>query len=265
MGIRISEMEEATTFGADDYVPIVTNGTNKKALGAKIKDFIAGFFVNKSGDTMTGDLTVEKSNGDFVSKNPNVTINTTANNGVTSSQIEGVIIKDSADNNVARFISVQETTGDVIAQMAAFNKKTDGTATNNYINITIKKDGTRSYTVSDAEAFRNAIGLNESTTSLTSAVSQVYRQYIKKFYNIVFCYIDINNLNATTETTIGYLPEGFRPYHNFNHEIIVISSLDASFKGYAHVYVKTTGEITYRAQGSYSSTFATINLVYPIN
>ena len=58
MGIRISEMEEATTFGADDYVPIVTSGTNKKALGSKIKDFIAGFFVSKSGDTMTGKLTL---------------------------------------------------------------------------------------------------------------------------------------------------------------------------------------------------------------
>lgn len=51
MGIRISEMEEATTFGADDYVPIVTNGTNKKALGTKIKDFIANYFVKKTGDT----------------------------------------------------------------------------------------------------------------------------------------------------------------------------------------------------------------------
>ena len=157
MGIRISEMEEATTFGADDYVPIVTSGTNKKALGAKIKDFIAGFFVSKSGDSMTGDLIVEKSNGEFVSKNPNVTINTSANNGVTSSQIEGVIVKDSANNNVARFLAFQETTGDVIIQLAAFNKKTDGTETNNYINATVKKDGTRTYTVADPAAFRNSI------------------------------------------------------------------------------------------------------------
>lgn len=51
MGIRISEMEEATTFGADDYVPIVSNGTNKKALGTKIKDFMANYFVKKTGDT----------------------------------------------------------------------------------------------------------------------------------------------------------------------------------------------------------------------
>ena len=162
MGIRISEMEEATTFGADDYVPIVTNGANKKALGQKIKDFIAGFFVSKSGDTMTGDMTIEKSNGDFVSKNPNVTINTSANNGVTSSQTEGFMIKDSANKDVTRFISVQETNGDVIAQIAAFNKKTDGTETSNYINATIKKDGTRSYAIADPAAFRSAAGFGGS-------------------------------------------------------------------------------------------------------
>lgn len=163
MGIRISEMEEATTFGADDYVPIVTNGTNKKALGQKIKDFIAGFFVSKSGDTMSGDLTVEKSNGDFVSKNPNVTINTSENNGVTSLQTEGFMIKDSANNNITRFISVQYTTGDVTAQISAFNKKTDGTAINNYINATAKKDGTCTYTVADPAAFRSAVGAAAQT------------------------------------------------------------------------------------------------------
>lgn len=176
MGIRISEMEEATTFGADDYVPIVTNGTNKKALGTKIKNFIAGFFVSKSGDTMSGNLIVEKSNGEFRLKNPNVTINTTANNGVTSSQTEGVMVKDSANNDVTRFIAVQETNGDIIAQIAAFNKKTDGTATNNYINATVKKDGTRTYTVADPEAFRSAIGLGDilSTVNLiTFATSRI--------------------------------------------------------------------------------------------
>lgn len=57
MGIRISEMEEATTFTADDYVPIVTNGTNKKALGAKIKDFINGFFATKTGDNISDKAT----------------------------------------------------------------------------------------------------------------------------------------------------------------------------------------------------------------
>ena len=193
MGIRISEMEEATTFGADDYVPIVTNGTNKKALGQKIKDFIAGFFVSKSGDTMSGNLTVEKSNGEFVSKNPNVTINTTANNGVTSSQIEGVIIKDSANNDVTRFLAFQETNGDVIAQIAAFNKKTDGTATNNYINATVKKDGTRTYAVADPAAFRSALGVSPTYNSVkqiqvssSSSYTVSFRHQYKSLFLIGF-------------------------------------------------------------------------------
>lgn len=45
MGIRISEMEEAASFGEEDLIPIVSNGTNKKALGSKIKDFIKGGFT----------------------------------------------------------------------------------------------------------------------------------------------------------------------------------------------------------------------------
>ncbi len=40
MGIRISEMEEATTFGANDVVPIVSSGSNKKITGTKIKNFV---------------------------------------------------------------------------------------------------------------------------------------------------------------------------------------------------------------------------------
>ena len=265
MGIRISEMEEATTFGADDYVPIVTNGTNKKALGAKIKDFIAGFFVSKSGDTMTGDLTVEKSNGEFRLKNPNVTINTTANNGVTASQTEGVMVKDSANNEIARFITTQETNGDVIAQMAVFNKKTDGTSTNNYINVAIKKDGTRSYTVSDAEAFRSAIGLTTNTTTLTSPVSQIYYQHIEKKNDVVYLYIDINNLNTTTDTFIGNIPSGYRPQHKINYEALVIASSDASFKGHAHISIQANGNISYKSLGSYSQSFTTINIAYPVN
>ena len=263
MGIRISEMEEATTFGADDYVPIVTNGTNKKALGAKIKDFIAGFFVSKSGDTMSGNLIVEKSNGEYRLKNPNVTINTTANNGVTSSQTEGVMVKDSANNDVTRFIAVQETNGDVIAQIAAFNKKTDGTATNNYINATIKKDGTRSYAIADPAAFRTAIGLTSSTTELTTPASQIFRQFIKRQNGIVYLYLDINNFTSTTAQTIGYLPDGYRPYHRILADVIVINANDNSFKGYAHFVIQTTGEITLQMQGSYTYPFCTLNVVYP--
>lgn len=202
MGIRISEMEEATTFGADDYVPIVTSGTNKKALGTKIKNFIAGFFVSKSGDTMSGNLTVEKSNGEFVSKNPNVTINTTANNGVTSSQIEGVIVKDSANNDVTRFISVQETTGDVIAQISARNMTTGGTRVTNSFSVGVKKDGTKYYSIDNQTEFRKAINTTTVTISrYTGISSSVPLPAVQRSGNVIIIHF-ATELPAGTYTNI---------------------------------------------------------------
>jgi hypothetical protein len=87
MGIRISEMEEATTFGADDYVPIVTNGTNKKALGAKIKDFIAGFFATKNGDNITDDSAFRTAIGINAANTPFVNTGT----GMTAEDVQAGI------------------------------------------------------------------------------------------------------------------------------------------------------------------------------
>ena len=87
MGIRISEMEEATTFGADDYVPIVTNGTNKKALGQKIKDFIAGFFATKNGDNITDDSAFRTAIGINAANTPFVNTGT----GMTAEDVQAGI------------------------------------------------------------------------------------------------------------------------------------------------------------------------------
>lgn len=162
MGIRISEMEEATTFGADDYVPIVTNGTNKKALGQKIKDFIAGFFVSKSGDTMTGDLTVENTSNAsyFISKSNNVTLNTSTTNNVTAQQVRGVRCYDSNNARFGVLQAIANTDGSIQFRTSARNMLTNGNFAENYIDLTMKKDGTREYTVADAAAFRKAIGLD---------------------------------------------------------------------------------------------------------
>jgi hypothetical protein len=114
-------------------------------------------------------------------------------------------------------------------------------------------------------AFRQNIGLTTSTTTLTNPVSQVYAQHITKKNDVVYLYIDINNLNTTTEVVIGTIPSGFRPQHRINYEALVISSSNASFKGYAHINIQTNGNISYKSLGSYSGSFTTINVVYPVN
>ena len=160
MGIRISEMEEATTFGADDYVPIVTSGTNKKALGAKIKDFIAGFFVSKSGDTMTGDLSINATNAKTKCINPDMIIDTSANNNLSADSDYGVSVTDKNGAIAGSFNVSTRANGQVVTSITANNKETDGTDISNFIAVIMAKNGERSYYIPDKGAFRKAISVN---------------------------------------------------------------------------------------------------------
>lgn len=163
MGIRISEMEEATTFGADDYVPIVTNGTNKKALGAKIKEFIAGFFVSKSGDTMSGDL---NNTAAFANKYSGVQIDNSSDNHVSeNTQLMSAGFKDNSGFVYSGLNAQVSTSGLVETWLSVKNKKTDGTSVNNYINLIARKDGTVGYDIADTAEFRKALGVNTGYVS----------------------------------------------------------------------------------------------------
>lgn len=171
MGIRISEMEEATTFGADDYVPIVTNGTNKKALGQKIKDFIASFFVSKSGDTMTGDLTVDKSSPRFNADNNAVTLSTATNNGVSNTTYCGLSIRDSNNSQIGLLENIAGTDGTISTRINSRNLDTSGNIVSNSFQVIARKNGTMGYSVSDPAAFRSAIGIG-------SYVAEALSQYV---------------------------------------------------------------------------------------
>ena len=119
--------------------------------------------------------------------------------------------------------------------------------------------------IASPSTFRQNIGLTTNTTTLTNPISQVYAQHITKKNDVVYLYIDINNLNTTTEVIIGTLPSGYRPLHRINYEALVIDSSNASFKGYAHINIQTNGNISYKSLGSYTGSFTTINVSYPVN
>ena len=199
MGIRISEMEEATTFGADDYVPIVTNGTNKKALGQKIKDFIAGFFVSKSGDTMTGDLNINSNNARTKYINPNMTLDTSSNNGLSSDSSYGAYFTDKNGNAVGDVSMTTRSTGRNYAQLMARNKKTDGTAVTNYIDVIADKDGSSSYFISNPAAFRSAIGF-KSTLLFGTTGDTIYNNFYYGDIDLTFSSSKIYSIIITTTT-----------------------------------------------------------------
>ena len=61
--------------------------------------------------------------------------------------------------------------GEAQTIIEAHNKKTDGTNVTNYLYVIAKKDGTKSYAVSDPAAFRSAIGAGTSSTNTTYTIA----------------------------------------------------------------------------------------------
>ena len=119
--------------------------------------------VDKTGDTMTGDLNINSNNARTKYINPNMTLDTSANNGLSSDSSYGAYFTDKNGNAVGDVSMTTRSTGRNYAQLMARNKKTDGTAVTNYIDVIADKDGSSSYYVSNPAAFRSAIGLGSET------------------------------------------------------------------------------------------------------
>lgn len=115
--------------------------------------------VDKTGDTMTGDLTVTTSAPSINSKTNAWTINTTSNNGLTATTNGGQFFTSGSDNQwIGRVLTQGDANGTTHLYLQAQNKKTDGTLVQNTISIDIAKDGTRSYQIANPANFRSAIG-----------------------------------------------------------------------------------------------------------
>ena len=175
MSRRISEMDEAVSFDENDLVPIVKNGANKKVLGSKIKDFIAGFFVSKSGDTMTGNLLIQTASPFVRLQDNNLTVDTSSNNGLTAETSANMLARDTAGQFFGRSRALAKTDGSIEFQLTARNMNTSGSRITNGFSVGVKKDGTKYYSVDDAAAFRSAIGLSFVIGSITQTTDSMGR------------------------------------------------------------------------------------------
>lgn len=159
-GITDANINNGTiTLGSNTITPL----TSHQDISGK---------VNKAGDTMTGNLTISNSLlGSCILKNNSYTINTSSNNGVSNFSGNNFEMQDSASTISTKFGNYLSSDGSVKAIISAHNKKTDGTAISNSLEIKIAKDGTKSYAVSDPAAFRSAIGAGTSSTNTTYTIS----------------------------------------------------------------------------------------------
>ena len=103
-----------------------------------------------------------------------VNVGTSSNNGVTANTNIGEwYIRDKNQYWTGCLVNRTDASGGIVTILGARNQKTDGTDLANYITLTQNKDGSRAYSVTDAAAFRTAIGVGTIGTKSSLAASDI--------------------------------------------------------------------------------------------
>lgn len=175
--------------------------------------------VNKSGDTMTGNLTIKSSNIDTEA---------TSIDSYTTSEFS---IRDKNNKYVSYLISGQATNGNINTALAA-RKIVNSANVDNSLTLRVNTDGTKSVAVSDPDAWRNGLGAQNGIWPISLggtggtdsgrkslSNSSVYSGmiYYRKIGVFVYLYLDgvqvKTDISASTIRDLATLPEGYRPTH----------------------------------------------------
>lgn len=141
----------------------------RSAIGVYSTTECTNNFVNVSGDTMTGNLGISRSNASVIAKATNINAKT-ANNGVSSTQWWGFTCSDNNDYNLGRFLAFAQSDGKIGVGMWVYNRNTSGTQIGSAaLQMFYDKSGNVSWSVSGPSSFRSAIAaLGTAWTSLGS-------------------------------------------------------------------------------------------------
>ena len=126
-------------------------------------------YVNVTGDTMTGNLTIKTANNPCLNLT-NTDMDTHATS-LTAAEYDSVYFRDkNSENNLSGWIqTTQATNGNVTLTMASRRRNTANDANvTNAINLTTAADGTLSVSVSTPAGWRSAIGAAASDHSHNS-------------------------------------------------------------------------------------------------
>lgn len=151
-GITDAKISNGTiTLGSNSITPL----TSHQDISGK---------VNKSGDTMSGNLTISRDSSYLFLKNSTYTLNKTSNNGASSGNNYGVVCFRGKNDQVTGYcINQNSSSGVVSTGIRATNMKSDGTTVTNIFEVQVKKDGSTTYSVTNASNFRSAIGAAASS------------------------------------------------------------------------------------------------------
>lgn len=145
------------------------NTKNQKA----IKE-VENSSVNKSGDAMTGNLTIRKQSPQVLQRSTD--INSAVGQTVPSSGeaiIGGMQIGDNQGYNVGWFRIIKNNLDRVYAAIVA-RRNVSGTDITNYLNIGVNADGTKYVSVTESAPWRTALGLPTHIEDRGTGTATVY-------------------------------------------------------------------------------------------
>ena len=112
--------------------------------------------------------------------------------------------------------NVQTSSGQITTTILALNETTDGTEVSNYININVKRDGTKTFDIGDAAAFRSTLGLARVTQVITAS-SGIAAGTVALYANATMAQVNVNGLRLSASLAsgfsivIGTVPSGYKP------------------------------------------------------
>lgn len=166
-GTQVAQKGIQMTMAKDGTLTYTVSDGNRfrSAIGVYSTTESDNRYVNVTGDTMTGGLTLQYGVPQYDIKAKGINLKA-ANNGSSSSQRPGYVIHDNNGLNVGQFITLTSSSGNVQTEMLAYNYNTSGTSVGtNYIQCNVTKSGAQTYAVANQANFRSAIGAAAASSS----------------------------------------------------------------------------------------------------
>ena len=207
--MQISQLPTSTIFNGSDVIAIEINGVTYKITGANLATALKalGSYVKTTGDTMTGTFIVETP---AVISEKSTTMDLTVNPS-SDTYTPAIYSRDKNNVNLSIIDSVQYSNGQTGMRFLICNYDGGTRTVIDGPRIYATRDGTITYAVPNAEAFRNAIGSNQANVTFNAgsnvAITRNNSFSVGK-YIFVSVLIQTTAAIAGASTTLLSLPSG---------------------------------------------------------
>lgn len=203
-GKAISELPESTTVNDAALVVLSENGASKKMTLATL----VGNLLKKTGDTMTGNLTISNISPGIYLNNTNYNVTATS---YTQGNSVGFRLRDVNSKNVAIITDRYVADGKTGLWLSGW-KTVGGTDISNALSLLVDKNGNRVVEVNDPAAWRKALGLCYAANDTMSVASSMAMHGLIGNAAATTAYFDVvteksmENISTITVTTMsGYI------------------------------------------------------------